>query len=151
VTGSRVLAFSRGLSHARALAAILVAGSLAAACGSDSKSSGDAARELDEIVALLESVKKGEIVIKGLRSPSFEGPYTFKRGGYVFRFERTEGGDGQLVVSLESRRGSRREPYQALVDTSDRSGRMDVAVRGRLYVHIVSDGPYLLRFTPKHP
>ena len=128
-----------------ALATMLL--TVAAACGGS-----DAAEEPDEIEGLaeeLKSLKPGEVLIKGRRSPKFSGPHEFQPGGYVLRFSQ-EGGSPGLTVSLESTGDSKRPPYQLVVDTKQAAGRAAVTVRGRLYVHVVSSAEsYELRFTPK--
>ena len=127
-----------------ALASLLL--TVGVACG------GSDAEEPDEIEGLaeeLKSLKPGEVLIKGRRSPKFSGPHEFQPGGYVLRFSQ-EGGSPGLTVSLESTRNSKRPPYQLVVDTKQAAGRASVTVRGRLYVHVVSSAEsYELRFTPK--
>jgi len=119
---------------------------LAAGCGG---SKDGASLEANEVIRNLKSLKPGEILIQGERREKFSGPYTFKPGGYLFRFRRL-GDSGRLTVSLETRRGSKRAGYKLLVDTERAMGTRSVPVKGKRYVHIVSsaDG-YLLRFTPK--
>jgi hypothetical protein len=115
----------------------------AAGCGSSSEDTdGDAQAVLEE----LESLKPGERLIKSSRAPRFSGPYAFRRE-YVFHFRQAEA--GRVTVALESQRGSRKRPYQLLVDADARSGTARVAVRGTLHVHVIrAAGPYVLRFTP---
>ena len=119
---------------------------LTAGCGG---SKDDASSEANEVIRNLKSLKPGEFLIQGQRREKFSGPYTFKPGGYLFRFRRL-GDSGRLTVSLETRRGSKRAGYKLLVDTERAMGTRSVPVKGKRYVHIVSsaDG-YLLRFTPK--
>ncbi|MBA3365271.1 MAG: hypothetical protein H0U03_05730 [Actinobacteria bacterium] len=96
---------------------------------------------------------RGEILIQGLTAPRTVGPYVFKPGGYVFRFEQPgarESDQKRLVVALESTPRSRAQPYQLLVDSGRGSGTKGVSVSGKLYVHVVrAPGDYVLRFTPK--
>jgi hypothetical protein len=121
-------------------------GGLVAACGG-SDSSGSDAQEVQEIADLIESAKPGEYLI--LSSGSIrDGPYKFKPGGYVFSFQQTDE-PARLVVSLQSKPGSRDEPYQLLIDTTALKGSEQVSLTGRLYVDVVSEGSYLLRFTPR--
>ena len=101
----------------------------------------------------LRGLKQGEIMIVGKRPVRFAGPYVFKPGGYLLRFSQTptSGERGRLQVSLESRRGSRAEPYQRVVDTTRAKGRARVHVTGKLLVHVkTTSGSYVLRFTPAH-
>jgi hypothetical protein len=137
----------RVLRSTAAVVAIFAAGGVPAGCGSGSHGSGGEKQEVDQIVNLIKSAKPGEFLIEESGPRRAEGPYVFKPGGYVFRFEQMKN-RGRLVVSLESKPGSRQEPYQLLVDTAARVGSEQVSLTGRLYVHIVSDGEYLLRFTP---
>jgi hypothetical protein len=133
------------------LAALLVAtvALFVPACGGDDASQ-DAA-EAEAILSGVKALKPGETLIKGLRVPRVSGPYRLRRGGYVMRFEQAEPQDGErLRVSLESTRGSRRQPYQLVVDTLDRSGQARVTVSGKLYVHVQGGNPpYTLRFSPR--
>lgn len=128
------------------LVVLAVLGPVAVACGGTSDSD---KQEAQEVIRALKSLKPGEFLIEGRRREKYSGPYTFGRGGYVLRFRRI-GGSGRLAVALESVRGSRQKPYQRLLDTGLPSGKRDVALSGRLYVHVTSsaDG-YILRFTPK--
>jgi hypothetical protein len=119
---------------------MLAAAGVAAGCRSASQDSGS---EMQEIADLIKSAKPGEYLIQSSGSLR-DGPYRFKPGGYVFHFEQTDG--GTLVVSLQSKAGSREE---LLVDTTAPEGRRQVSATGKLYVNIVADGEYLLRFTPK--
>jgi hypothetical protein len=128
------------------LAVVSLAG-LVAGCGGSNE---DAGAEADEIVKSFKALKPGEILIQGQRREKFSGPYTFRRGGYVMRFQR-DGDSGNLTVALESQRGSKEPPYQVLLADSDQqAGRREVTLSGKLYVHITStaDG-YEVRFTPK--
>lgn len=132
---------------------VLVVSFLAVACGS--KSTGSGGRELDTNALLkqLGSVKSGEVLIIGRRPVRFGGPYSFRPGGYVVRFTQAARADAQaprLRVSLESRRGSREDPYQRVVDTSKLRGRVSLRISGRLFVHVITSSPsYVLRFTPR--
>jgi hypothetical protein len=128
------------------LAVVSLAG-LVAGCGG---SNGDAGAEADQIVKNLQALKPGEIMIQGQRREKFSGPYTFRRGGYILSFERV-GENGNLTISLESRRGSKQRPYQLLLaDSGQKAGRREVTLSGKLYVHITSTAEgYVLRFTPK--
>jgi hypothetical protein len=124
------------------------AGLLLAVTGCGSGSDTDRA-EAERVLGEIKALKKGEILIRGMTAPRVIGPYTFEPGGYVFRFEHA-GADGRMVVALESRPNSRRDPYQRLVDTAAPSGTAKVGVSGKLYVHVSSaGGEYVLRFTPK--
>ncbi len=130
---------------------ILAVVSVACLVGGCGGSNEDAGAEADEIVKNLKALKPGEILIQGQRREKFSGPYTLRRGGYVLQFQRE--GDGNLTVALESRRGSKQPPYQVLLaDSEQKSGRREVTLSGKLYVHTTStaDG-YVLRFTPKVP
>jgi hypothetical protein len=132
----------RVLSWAAAAAILLMAG-----CGSSAEPESE---EAQAVLEEIESLQEGEIVVRGITTPRVTGPYTFKPGGYVLRFEQTGDGDQRIVVALESRPNSRRAPYQRLVDTTALSGSAQVGVSGRLYVHVFSAaGDYALRFTPK--
>jgi hypothetical protein len=127
------------------------AGLLLALTGCGSGADTDEA-EAERVLGEIKSLKEGEILIRGMTAPRVIGPYTFKPGGYVFRFEQagSNEGDRRMVVVLESRPNSRRDPYQRLVDTRTPSGSAKVVVSGKLYVNVLSaDGEYVLRFTPK--
>jgi hypothetical protein len=129
----------------RAGIALTLAAGIAAGCGSGSD---DSANEAQKVVQQLKSLQKGDILIQGFSAPRVLGPYQFKPGGYVFSY-RQNGGAG-LRVALESKSGSRRQPYQLLVDSDQTSGRSSVALAGKLYVHVLeADGEYMLRFRPK--
>ena len=131
-----------------AFAAAAALAVLAAGCGG-SGSSDSAGPEAEEVVEELKSLRAGEIVIKG-SSPRAYGPYTLERGGYVFRFEQQADGRARIVVALESKPGSRAQPYALLVDSEERSGTRPVALAGKLYVHVRSaEAEYELRLTPK--
>jgi hypothetical protein len=121
---------------------------LMAGCGG-SASSDAASSDAQEVVNELKSLRAGEIVIKGT-SPRAYGPYTLEPGGYVLRFEQQAGGFARIVVALESKPGSRVQPYALLVDSQEQSGTRPVALSGRLYVHVVrAEAEYELRLTPK--
>jgi hypothetical protein len=131
---------------ASAVAALVML--LAAGCGGGAESESD---EAQRVLGEIQSLQAGEILIRGIATPRTTGPYTFKPGGYVLRFEQTGDGD-RIVVALESRPNSQRDPYQRLVDAAARSGSAQVGVSGKLYVHVLSAaGDYTLRFTPKRP
>jgi hypothetical protein len=132
------------MTHLRTILCAAAALSVtAASCGS---SSDDAGGDAQAVLTELESLRPGERLIKSSRVPRFSGPYVFRRD-YVFRFRQAEA--GRVTVALESRRGSRKPPYQLLVDAKARSGTARVAVRGTLHVHVIrATGPYVLRFTP---
>ena len=133
-----------------AIALVLVVAAVGA-CGSssDDDGSGDAAK----VVQQLESLQRGEFLIQGMTAPRVLGPYVFKPGGYVFRFEQQgarESEEERLIVALESTPGSRAEPYELLVDSGRGAGTKGVSLSGKLYVHVVhASGDYVLRFTPK--
>jgi hypothetical protein len=131
------------------LAAVVVVAGLVGACGG-SGDNDDA--EVAAVIESLKSLKPGEILIQGRRAEKFSGPYRLRKGGYLFRFRRI-GGDGSLTVLLESVRGSKRQPFQLLLDDSDqKAGQRTVTVSGKLYVHVKSSAKgYVLRFTPKRP
>jgi hypothetical protein len=119
---------------------------LAAGCGG-SGSNEDANPEAQEVVKELESMKAGEILIKG-SSPRVYGPYVLERSGYVLSFQQPASAD--LVVALESKPRSRAKPYKLLVDSDDRSGTRPVTLTGKLYVHVVAAaGEYEVRLTPR--
>jgi hypothetical protein len=127
---------------------------LAVACGSGSTGSpGGSGLDTTTLLKQLRSVQKGEVLIIGKRPVRFSGPYSFRRGGYVFHFTQAARADGsrpQLRVSLESHRGSRKPPYLRLVDTNRLGGRVSMTISGRLFVHVITSSPsYLLRFTPR--
>jgi hypothetical protein len=104
--------------------------------------------EAQEVVEELQSLREGEIVIKGTSTRAY-GPYKLKPGGYVLRFEQEAAGGAKLVVALESKPGTRTRPYAVLVDSAERSGTRPVALSGRLYVRVVSaEGEYELRLIP---
>jgi hypothetical protein len=132
--------------------ALLVAAAAAGGCGS---SSDDGSGEAAKVVRQLESLQRGEFLIQGMTAPRILGPYVFKPGGYVFRFEQQGAGESEekrLIVALESTPGSRAEPYQLLVDSGRGSGTKGVSLSGKLYVHVVrAPGDYVLRFTPERP
>jgi len=99
-------------------------------------------------------VKPGTIVVRG-SGPTMFGPYTFKRGGYTFKFEQVVP-DGQdfnetsLVISLESKPGDVDDPYQLLSNTSKMKGTNQVYVSGKLWVDVSFSGnDYVLTFVPK--
>jgi hypothetical protein len=126
-----------------------------AGVGCGAKSGGSQQPEGLDTTALLKQlkdVKKGEVLIIGQKPVRFSGPYSFRGGRYVFRFTQrgAEAGDRpHLRVSLESRRGSRQEPYELVVDTSRAAGRAVVTISGRLFVHVITtSASYVLRFTP---
>ena len=131
----------------RALAAGLAVAVLPAlGCGSSADDADAPAGDAGAIIQELKGLKPGERLVKSSRVPRFSGPYAFKRG-YVFRWQQTDG--GRLTVALESRRGSRQQPYQ-LFNGTGRSGARRVTVRGRLHVHVLeASGAYVLRFTPE--
>jgi hypothetical protein len=132
----------------RACIAAAVIAAVAGGCGgSEPDDSADA--DAQEVVKELESLREGEIVIKGSSTRAY-GPYTLEPGGYVFRFEQQADGPARILVALESKRGSRAEPYELLVDSQAPSGTRRVALSGKLYVHVVrAEAEYELRFTPK--
>ena len=131
--------------HAHVAVAVLAA--VAAGCGGSG--SGDTGSpEAQEVVQELESLREGEIVIKG-SSPRAYGPYTLEPGGYVFSFEQQADASARIVVALESKPGSRKQPYALLANSEERSGTRRVALSGKLYVHVLSAAAeYELRFTP---
>lgn len=126
---------------------------LAVGCGAKSGASqhGDGS-DTTALLKQLRNVKKGEVLIIGQKPVRFSGPYSFHGGRYVFRFtqrSRKTGDEPHLRVSLESRRGSRQEPYELVVDTSRATGRAVVTISGRLFVHVITtSASYVLRFTP---
>jgi hypothetical protein len=130
--------------------ALLLAGAAAGGCGS---SSDDGSGEVTKVIGQLKSLRKGEILIQGMTSPRVIGPYAFKPGGYVLRFEQPGAPESErerLVVALESKPRTRAQPYQLLVDSDRGSGTKGVSVSGKLYVHVVrAPGDYVLRFTPR--
>ena len=128
------------------VAAATLAMSLFAGCGGSSSSDAGGS-DAQEVVKELESMKAGEILIKG-SSPRVYGPYVLERGGYVLRFQQPA--SEALVIALESKPRSRAEPYELLVDSSDRSGTRPVALTGKVFVHVVAaEADYELRFTPR--
>jgi hypothetical protein len=135
----------------RLFAALFTACSIAGGCGSNNQGAGDATGDIQAIVGQVRHAKPGEILIIGRRPVRFSGPYMFVHGGYVLRFRQAASrGEPRLRISLESRRASRRMPYQSLVDTKRPQGRAVVTVGGRLFVHVVTNSSsYVLRFTPK--
>jgi hypothetical protein len=134
---------ARGAGFALLLAAA------AAGCGSQS---GDSKREAEQVVKQLTSLQKGEILIQGTSAPRVIGPYDFRAGGYVFSFEHRKADGERLTVALESKRNSRAQPYQLLVDSDRSAGTSSVSLSGKLFVHVVNaSGEYVLRFRPKQP
>ncbi len=128
--------------------AVLVPALLVGGCGGSGDTSDGSA---SAILADLESLRPGEILIRGLRT-RVAGPYELRPGGYVVSFEQPAGiGDkGRLVVSLERRVDAPADPQRVLVDTRKSSGTAEVAMSGTVYVHIRNAGDsYVLRFTPK--
>ena len=120
--------------------------------GSDDADGGleDAQPVLEELQREGATLRKDEFLVIGSRGSKFAGPYSFGRGGYVMRFKQLEPRPGRLTISLESQRNSRKEPYQLVVATTEKSGTRNVEVSGRLFVHVVSETPpYVVRFTPK--
>jgi hypothetical protein len=128
------------------LLGLVALGTLAAGCGGSSAGSSE---EAQQVIKNFKSLQRGEFLIQGMRHEKFSGPYAFKPGGYLMRFQQN-GGEPQLTVSLESQRGTAKKPYQLIADTDQSAGRRPVTISGRLYVHVRSsaDG-YVLRFTPK--
>jgi hypothetical protein len=128
----------------------LVAVAVAVAIGCGGSGSDNAQRpEAQEVVEELQSLRKGEIVIKGT-SPRAYGPYTLKPGGYVLTFEQEGADPSRIVVALESKPGSRRKPYALVVNSTDRMGKRAVGITGRLYVRVVSaEAEYELHLLPK--
>jgi hypothetical protein len=119
---------------------------LAAGCG---RSGAGSSPEAQQVIRNFKSLHPGEVLIQGMRHEKFSGPYAFKPGGYVMRFQQ-HGGSPQLTVSLESHRGSMKKPYQLIADTQQPAGRGQVTISGRLYVHVRSSADeYVLHFTPK--
>jgi hypothetical protein len=100
----------------------------------------------------VKALKRGEILIRGERSPRFSGPYRFGRAGYVLRYRQTGEPRAErrlLTVALESRRGSTATPYQLVVRTERLRGQARIRVSGELYIHVTTTSPsYELRFTP---
>jgi len=100
-------------------------------------------------------VKPGTIVVRGSSGPTIFGPYTFKRGGYIFKFEQVvpdgqEFNETSLVIALESKPGEVDSPFQVLSNTSAMKGMNQVVVSGRLWVDVSFSGnDYVLTFTPK--
>lgn len=134
------------MRRAVALLGVAVAVVAAIGCGSSADETATPAGDADAILRDIKALKPGERLVKSSRVPRFSGPYTFRRG-YVFRWQQADG--GRLTVALESRRGSRQQPYQ-LFDGTGRSGARRVTVQGRLHVHVLkASGPYVLRFTPE--
>jgi hypothetical protein len=137
------------MRNAGAVLAFAVLAVVASGCGG---SEGNEDAEAEAVISRLKSLKPGEILIQGQRKEKFSGPYTLRKGGYVLRFQRM-GDEGRVTVSLESKRGSRQQPYELVLDDFDRqAAQRSVTVTGKVYVHVQSsaDG-YLLRFTPKRP
>jgi hypothetical protein len=136
----------------RACAAVAVAFLLVAGLGACGTGSDDGSEAAQEVVKDLEALRKGEILIKASSSPQVYGPYVFRDGGYNLRFEHGTADDssGRLVVALESKPRSEREPYQLVVDSTKPAGTERVTVDGKLYVHVrEAGGDYVLRFTPR--
>jgi hypothetical protein len=99
---------------------------------------------------------KGEIVVRGDSSPATHGPYTFA-GRYLVRFEQYAPEDPTLDFSaqtplkatLQRREGDPRGA-KPLIEAARRSGRRELAVRGRYFVDVsFGDFPYVIRFTPR--
>jgi hypothetical protein len=117
---------------------------LAAGCGG---SSGEgSADEATSVLENLKSLDENEIVIAAWSSRTF-GPFTFKPGGYLLRFEH-KGPRGTLEVTLEPDGDAGRQAYTALPETNDASGQRKVAASGKLRVRVRNTGgAYELRFT----
>ena len=141
------------LGGARLGAATLAAAFLVAGCGGGAEQAGGETAEARDLLQQLKALGSNEILIKGMSRSRVYGPYTFVRGGYVFRFSQEAASSSEaarIAVALESKAGSRRQPYDLLVDGEHRSGRAVTRLSGRLYVHvIIARRPYLLRFTPQ--
>jgi hypothetical protein len=134
---------------------ILAACLVGTGCGSGSQGGGGkAAAEANAIVQRLGHLKHGEILIVGRKPVRYSGPDTFGPGGYVLRFRqraRADGSPAQLMVSLESHRGSSAKPYQRVIKTQQPKGKASVDVSGKLFIHVTTTSPaYVLRFTPRH-
>ena len=136
----------------RAVVIVVLALTVLGGCGSSS-SSEDGTGEAAEVAEQLKSLEKGEILIQGVSSPRTYGPYVFKEGGYVLHYEQPnakDGADEPLTVALQSKRDSRQQPYELVVDSPQHAGKKDMSLSGKLYVHVESSsGEYVLRFRPK--
>jgi hypothetical protein len=137
-------------STARVCVAIAVAFLLVASLGGCG-SSDDGDQAAQEVVKDIESLGKGDILIRASSSPRVYGPYRFRSSGYTLRFEHRAGDESsRLVVALESTPRSEHEPYQLVVDSTRPAGTERVTVTGKLYVHVQeAGGDYVLRFTPR--
>ncbi len=102
--------------------------------------------------------RPGEILLRGSTSPKLFGPFTFGPGGYLFRFEQYDPNNptrnfatesSSFLVSLESVPDEVTDPYQLLVNATQRTGSNQATVSGRLYVNVNGDYSYVLRFTPR--
>ena len=95
-----------------------------------------------------EPKRRGEIAIEGLKPQSF-GPFE-ATGPYRLRFQQAAGpadGIGALVVATTSHPGDR--PIDVLVNTTDRSGRYELYLKGRIFIDVsVADSGYAVRLTP---
>lgn len=96
----------------------------------------------------------GEIVVRGEASPETKGPYAFD-GRYLVRFEQYAPEDPKLDFTAQTPFSAQITPRRddprgavKLVQAAARSGRAEVAIRGRRFVSVTfGDFPYVLRFT----
>jgi hypothetical protein len=98
----------------------------------------------------------GEIVVRGDASPATHGPYALD-GRYLVRFEQYAPEDPKLdfgaQTSFAAQLAPRRDDPRGagkLFESAARSGRREVAIRGRYFVSVsFGDFPYVVRFTPR--
>lgn len=97
--------------------------------------------------------RPGAIVVRG-NGPKMDGPFTFKPGGYVLKYEQLPDPEfgfnpTSFVAALESKPQSYDQPYQLLTNTSARRGTTKVTVSGKLWVNVSSSAnEFVLTFEP---
>jgi hypothetical protein len=117
---------------------------LTAGCGSSRNDASDT----NALLGTLRSLKPGEILIIGKRSPRTAGPFSFEAGGYLLRFTQPRG--AHLRVSVRSSTSTGSDAERLLTDTTRARGAEHVDIAGRLYVRVVASAhSYTLRFTPR--
>ena len=116
-------------------------------CGSEKD---DGSAEAREVIQEIESLRPGEILIKGSSAPRVYGPYDFRNGGYRVRFEhgRPEETPRRLVVAVSQKPdGTAKQPT---IDSTSARGTATVTTHGRVYVAVrEATAPYVIRFIPR--